>query len=86
MSDDGKAFADVWNEKKQAYVLTDITQGIRCANHGGLNAAEVENLATTDCVECGEKTHGGDKVIMHERVEGGGHARLLRVLQANLRS
>ena len=58
MSDDRKAFTQVWNEKLQKFILTDVTKGIGCANHGGLDAMECLDLATTDYTDCGKSTRG----------------------------
>ncbi len=56
MSDESRAYADVWDEGMQAYVFTDITQGIHCTNHGDLDAAEAARQCVIVCVECHTET------------------------------
>ncbi len=58
MSDDRKAFTQVWNEKLQKFIFTDVTKGIGCVNHVGLDAGECLDLATTDCTDCKKSTRG----------------------------
>ncbi len=51
-------------------MVTDITDGIRSANHGGLDAAECERQCVSMCAECSVDTAGGDKVVMFRKVDG----------------